>query len=86
MSAKIDPVEVARSVWNEAIASPGSWKVISGREALALSMVVIAASERVKSGHSRYCPIWADGAHEDQDRGATCPCGHDALVAALKGE
>ena len=78
MSAKIDPVEVARSVWNEAIASPGSWKVISGREALALSMVVIAASERVRGGHSKYC---AFEQHE-----APCDCGHDALAAALKGE
>ena len=80
MRAKIDPVEVARTI----LAKP--WGGAIMEEASALAKVVIAASERVKSGHSRYCPIWADGAHEDQDRGATCACGHDALVAALKGE
>jgi len=74
MKLKIDPVQTARTIlkyWNV----PGDATM---EEAVAVAKVVIAASERVSGGHSKYC---AFEQHE-----APCDCGHDALVAALKGE
>jgi hypothetical protein len=82
--SNVDPVAVARAVWNEAITEPGAWKVINGREALALAIVVIAAEERAKLGHDKECrrhAVW--GMPFAQTR---CTCGHDALSAALRGE
>ena len=74
MSAKVDPLEVARRWVDEAehyLDSP----------IVPLARVVLAAAERVKHGHSTYCP-WANYA---DGRGHQCDCGHDALVAALEG-
>ena len=76
--ASVDPVAVARAVWNEAITDPGAWKVINGREALALAIVVIAAaivSETIPSSYDPHGDLVVRHAQA-----------LNALAAALRGE
>ena len=83
MSGHMDPVEVARGVLDRTRHQLG---LVHVKDMEAMARVVLAAEERVKHGHSErftHCELfWAEYVADNK----RCTCGHDALVAALKGE
>ena len=94
MSEKIDPMEVAKRLEiafavNGYDRLPKHFLAINCGDALALARVVLAAVERVKGGHSIDCDRYAwddEGDPVPLPADRACTCGHDALVATLKGE